>query len=219
MISDSFRSPEDSRLMHRDPFVPSQKLESYFLSLARQIESWREIGSGSVALGIAGLRPRIGASTVAYNLAACLAGTRNTNVCVVECNFGRPFVSRRISNELPGLSDLMRGDRKVENCLQCAGPVRLSLIGPGTLSLAEANRLVNKGFPRVVEELKLNFEWVICDLPVASPLTTCYDLASHLNGAALVVGPKDGLDPMTREATHHFRRLEIDLVGLIRNHS
>lgn len=216
MITETSNSG-NSRGAGRQPFVPSQRLESYFLSLARQLETWRGRSSDSASIGICGLRSGVGASTVAFNLAACLASSRSLSVCVLECNFGNPFVSRRIGQDLPGVSDAMAGTVEIGKCCHPAGPDGLSLVGPGTLGVSAANRLVSSSFNNVLADVRGQFDWIVCDLPVASPLTTCFDLSSTLDGVVLVTGKNDGADPETRDVGRQFRNLGIDLIGLVQN--
>lgn len=199
------------------PFVPSQRLENHFLALARQVETWRGDAAETPTVGIAGIRSGIGTSTVAFNLAACLASSRSLNACVLECHFGHPFVSRRIAASLPGLSDALSGNMEIQSCLHPAGPEGLTLVGPGTLGVAAASRLVSPAFGNVLKEVQSQFDWVICDLPVASPLTSCFDLAANLDGVILVTGTRDGADAPAREIAQQFRNLGIDLIGLVQN--
>jgi len=219
MAVENLNRPNSQSSDKRDPFVPSARLESYFLSLTRQIECWREGVDSSTAIGVTGVRSGVGTSTVAYNLASCISVSRNKDVCVVECNFGKPFVSRRISDQLKGLSDVFAQTITTQQGLNLAGPVRLSLMGPGTLNAKEANRLVIHNFSKVVTELRENYDWIVFDLPIASKLTSCFDMASHLDGVTLVVGEKQGLDKATLAATANFKRLGIELIGLVRNSS
>lgn len=216
MISDtSFNG--SSRSAIKAPFVPSQRLENHFLALARQLETWRANSSETPTIGITGIRSGIGTSTVAFNLAACLAGSRALNACVVECHFGHPFVSRRIASTLCGLSDALDGTAEIQSCIHAAGPEGLSLVGPGTLEVTAANRLVSPAFANILKEIQSQFDWVVCDLPVASPLTTCFDLAASLDGVILVTGTQEGADAPSREIAQQFRNLGIDLIGLVQN--
>lgn len=216
MISETNKT-ESSAMPGRPPFVPSRRLESHFLALSRQLVSWGGSERRNTTIGIAGIRPECGNSTVAYNLASSLAGSRSMRCCVLEANFGKPFVSKRIGSHLLGLSDAMAEAVEIQSCLQAAGPQDVSLVGPGTLDISAASRLVSQSFDNVLQELKAEFDWVLCDLPVASPLTTCFDLAKNLDGVVLVIRPQDNLSPAVREVVSQFRESGVEVIGLVQN--
>jgi len=157
------------------------------LALARQVLRWQAATSGAFALGVMGVEPGVGTSTVAWNLATMLGSLDQGDILLVEADFGRPDVSQRIvpHGDATGLSDVLAGLASPLECIHATAVDSLSILAAGTATAAP-DQLPLEHLLKLNHELATAFRLAVYDLP-AMTRATAATLACQMDGAIIVV--------------------------------
>jgi len=192
------RNQRDLHRARRCGVAPSSSLRRHFFALARQVNQWAQvrkrhgIHGGPIgcefSIGVTSLERRSGRSTVSFNLASALATLRRAHGLLVEADFGKHFITRRLGfSRSPGLSELLLGVADIEESVFETPLSDLSVMGCGRKSVQEALELPFDLLPNMIEEKLQNFGFLVFDLPLANHLTTCHSILPHLDGVILAV--------------------------------
>lgn len=139
------------------------------------------------AIVVTSANPGDGKTTVACNLAIALAQSGKM-VCLVEADLRRPRVADYMG--IPsgsGLSDVLSNQRKLDDVLVPWNRDFLTILPPGQTPPNPSELLESAQMGALVRALKSRFDMVIID---SSPLLAVADaavVASHADGAILVV--------------------------------
>jgi len=129
-----------------------------------------------------------GKSSTALNLGYVLAKDLDRRTIVIDCDLKRPMQHIYAGVwQQPGLAEVLRGTKVVEDCLQRlgeAGPWILTAgaVGDNPLALSKMHQLAD-----LIAELKEKFDYVIIDAPPVLPLADMQVLASMGDLLAYVV--------------------------------
>lgn len=129
-----------------------------------------------------------GKSSTALNLGYVLAKDLDRRTIVIDCDLKRPMQHIYAGVwQQPGLAEVLRGSKVVEDCLQRlgeAGPWILTAgaVGDNPLALSKMHQLAD-----LIVELKEKFDYVIIDAPPVLPLADMQVLASMGDLLAYVV--------------------------------
>lgn len=198
--------------------TPSQHLRRHFVALARRIKHWSSPVQRPVKIGVTSLDRKVGKSTIAFNLAAALARIEVDRVLLVESDFGKHFISRRLgSGGSPGLSEIISSAVEPSECILSTPINRLSVLGSGHISEQESVEMPFDRLGPVLEEDFSQFGYLVFDLPVASDLTSCYSLLPHIDGVVIAVEADKIDQKQIARAKNRIAQSGADLVGLIIN--
>jgi polysaccharide chain length determinant protein (PEP-CTERM system associated) len=129
-----------------------------------------------------------GKSSTALNLGYVLAKDLDRRTIVIDCDLKRPMQHIYAGVwQHPGLVEVLRGTKAVEDCVQRlgeAGPWILpaGAVGDNPLALSKMHQLAD-----LISELKEKFDYVIIDAPPVLPLADMQVLASMGDLLAYVV--------------------------------
>lgn len=129
-----------------------------------------------------------GKSSTALNLGYVLAKDLDRRTIVIDCDLKRPM--QHIYSgvwQQPGLAEVLRGTKVVEDCLQRLGEVgpwilTAGAVGDNPLALSKMHQLAD-----LITDLKEKFDYVIIDAPPVLPLADMQVLASMADLLAYVV--------------------------------
>lgn len=132
--------------------------------------------------------PGEGKSTTATNLAAALG--QMERVLLIDADMRRPSVAKYLGlpKDKPGLSSLVAGAAKLEDCVHHAGEgwgmdvLLAGIIPPNPLEL-----LSSKRFAEVLHELEGKYDRIVIDSPPAGAVSDPLVLAAHANAVIYVV--------------------------------
>lgn len=214
----------DGQLARRKGVAPSVSLRRHFIALARQVNDWwmamEARPDRAFRIGVTSLSGGAGRSTVSFNLAASMASLTRSRVLLVESDFGKHYVSRRLGYaRLPGLSELIAGDAEVNEIIHPTPVANLALMGAGQKSDQDAIELPFSCFSNHFDFLANRFGCVAFDLPVANHLTAFHAISNHLDGVLLTL-ESNQIEP---RLVDRFRR-QVDsqgvpIVGVVINKS
>lgn len=217
------RRQREVKRVRRKGVSPSTKLRRHFIALARQVRHWaesrpiHESGRGT-AIGVTSLAAGTGRSTVSFNLACALTSLSRNPVLLVESDFGKQHVSRRLGlGRAPGLGELLLGVAEVDEVVFSTPMTDLSILGAGRKSDQEALEIPFDPLPHLMGEQLNEFGFLVFDLPLANHLTACHSITPYLDGVVLVV-ESNQIDQ--RQINRFRRQLEsqgIEIVGVVLN--
>ncbi len=131
--------------------------------------------------------PGEGKSATASNLAVAFA-RQGTRVLLVDCDLRRPVLHDVFELVLePGLTDVLRGEVRLEDVLLPSEVENLTLIPGGAYSDSPAELLSSFKMEDVLATLTHDFECVILDCPPILPVTDAAVVAAKSEGTLLVV--------------------------------
>jgi Mrp family chromosome partitioning ATPase len=160
---------------------PSERLLGHFASLAAQVDDWAATAGRPPALGVAGLHRGAGASTVAFNLAAALARRSSAPVALVEADFGFPVLTMP-GRRFAGLSEILSGACRIEQCLQPANVANLEVLAPGGIAPDRAYDLDFELLRPLIAEGFSRHALVIFDLPPLATPSPAWPMLRALSG-------------------------------------
>jgi capsular exopolysaccharide synthesis family protein len=184
------RSPADGIDAHLvsllDPISPwaeQYRTLRYIVEQAHRIEQVSIIAVSAPALGD-------GKTTTAINLAGALAQASDARVVLIDADLRRPALHRYL-----GLGEARRGlvDAILDPTLTLVDVVRpcppfnLSVLPAGTPSPSPYELLKSPRFGRLLEEARLQYEYVIVDTPPLVPIPDCRIIGKHVDGFLFVV--------------------------------
>ena len=217
------RNQKDLQRARRRGVAPSSSLRRHFFALARQVRTWADARPHSpsgrgVAIGVTSLSRGAGKSTISFNLACALTSASRSRVLLVESDFGKHFVTRRLGySRAPGLSEMLLGVADVEETVFPTPLTDLSVIGCGRKSDQEALELPFDALAPIMDEKLNEFGYLIFDLPLASHLTACHSIAPHIDGVILAVESHQ-IDQ--RQINRFRKQIEsqgVDIIGVVLN--
>ena len=215
------REKQERRGARRKGVAPSTSLRPHFVSLARQVSRWADnFQKRPVSIGVTSLNAQAGRSTISFNLASALTSVNREKVLLVEADFGKHYITRRIGEaRSTGLAEVLLGFAEPAEVVHETPLNNLQVIGCGRKSGQEALELPFDLLGNVMAEQFDEYGFTIYDLPVASDLTSCFSIASQLDGIILAVEANQ-IDQ--RHVNRFRRRLEnvgVEILGVVINKS
>ncbi len=203
---------------NRAPTVSyNQRLRPYFLTLARRLQSWSDSRGEGFSIGVSSFKKREGKSTIAFNLAAAMAGLQTENVLLVEADFGNPALSKRMPACSAGLTELICGVGSVEECVVPTSIDHLHILGCGKLNAREAQEKPLESIHSLNSEFRADYRYAIYDLPIVDELNLALLVAKQLDGTVMVVD-SNHVDP---KAIARLRKRSeeygVEMIGLVLN--
>jgi Mrp family chromosome partitioning ATPase len=130
--------------------------------------------------------PVSGTTTVALNIAATLSLDHQAKVLVIDADFARPSLARRLGvSGDPGLADVLGQTIPLAWALQPTSVENLQVLGAGTSTPTTLTAVAND-FPRLMMQVRQWFDWVIVDGGTWVEGPSANALGSACDGAFLV---------------------------------
>ncbi|HEY7556638.1 MAG TPA: CpsD/CapB family tyrosine-protein kinase [Candidatus Binatia bacterium] len=159
-----------------------------------------------------------GTTTVAAQLAISLAPDPKLPVLLVDANFRNPDLHRRF--QVPqegGLSNLLCGEGDFEALLKVTPTKNVFLMTSGKDVLDPAEFIKMADLEDKLIRPAVNFSYIVIDCP---PVNTCPEaimLASHSDGAVLVVQAGETRREVVLEARQRLAHAKVNLLGAVLN--
>ncbi len=141
-------------------------------------------------LAVAGCRRGDGRTTTALQLGRELAAL-GKQVLVIRADLRR-------STDSTGLSQILRGEAALRDCVHATRHPGLFMLPPGKRPEEPVELLSGQAFPALLEEAKEAYDWILLDTPPLDRFIDAAILASHSDGAVLVVR-RDGISRQEAE--------------------
>ena len=211
-------SRQDWRIAQRHGISPSTHLRRHFVALARRVKHWAGTCNRPTKIGVTSLDRRVGKSTISFNLASALTRIESDQVLLVEADFGKHFVSRRLGFAgTPGLSEIICSGNEPQNCILPTPIGDLSVLGSGHISEQESVEMPFDLLGPILDNNFDQFGYLIFDLSVASDLTSCYSILPYMDGVIIAVEAGNIDRKQIGRAKNRLANMGVELIGLVIN--
>ncbi len=161
--------------------------------------------------------PGEGKSTTAVNFAIMLA-QQGQRVLLVDSDLRRPSLHRALDLlREPGLTNLLVGDASVREAIRPNVLPNLDVLPSGPFPPNPSELLNSKAMVRLLEELEGRYTQVIVDSPPVLAVTDAAVLATHTDGAVLVLRSGETEQRAAERSVDQLRRLGVRLFGAVLN--
>jgi capsular exopolysaccharide synthesis family protein len=160
--------------------------------------------------------PAEGKTTTATNLALAYAEDPRRRTLLIDADLRRPSLSRSITpTPTIGLTDVLEGRATLDQALIELADSKLWVLPSGAPSQAPLELLQQRSFGSLISELRRRFDRIVIDAPPTVPFTDAALLASHADGALLVVRAGTTTAPLIRRARESLSGA--NLLGVLLN--
>lgn len=220
----SSRDQKDRQRAKRMGVAPSVSLRSHFVSLARQVRRWSDsradVRDRPLTIGVTSLNSGAGKSTVSYNLGAAICSIGRTRTLLIESDFGRHHITRRLGQaRSAGLTEILIGLSEAEDVIHETPISDLQVMGCGRKSDQEALELPFDYLPELFSDKLSHYGCVVFDLPIANHLTACDSITPFLDGIILTVEANQIDHRLINRFRKNAETFGVDIIGLVINKS
>ena len=190
-----------------------EQLESYQMLRTNLLFSLPQAGCKKLLVTCAGAGE--GKSTVCVNLGMTFART-GSNTLLVDCDLRSPSLHRYLglSGKL-GLSSLLAGMAKLDECLVATPAEHLALLPAGILPPNPLALLESPVMPALLADLEKRFDCILFDTPPAALLPDALAVAKQAHGALFVVRQGESRYGEINKALQALARAQVEALGFV----
>lgn len=161
--------------------------------------------------------PGEGKTTFAVNLALAHAHTKKT--LLVDADLRRPAVGKAFGFEptAKGLSDLVAGTAKLNECLHRIKDSNLVIISSGVIPPNPLELLHSERFRETLQSLMQHFDVVVIDSAPVELVSDALVIADQATGVLFVTRAMSTPVPLARKALQRIRRAHGNIIGVVLN--
>jgi capsular exopolysaccharide synthesis family protein len=161
--------------------------------------------------------PAEGKSSVSCALALSFAASEQT--LLVDTDLRKPSVGRsfQLSANFPGLSELLAGQVKLEDCLYLHQPSGLYVLPAGRHSPNPAEFIASQAFKGLMDSMAQRFQRIILDSPPCHAAADSLQLSQLCDGVIFVVKSESTSRRIIRNSFKLLRNVGAPLIGTIVN--
>jgi capsular exopolysaccharide synthesis family protein len=209
----------------RSDGIPGSNLVDSFGAFSSVSEAYRAIRIGILlsqaeappkAILITSGYPTEGKTVTAINTASAFA-QMGENVLLIDADLRRPRCHQVLQvTQGAGLTEILTGNRTLEDVVCSTGIDRLSLITAGSLPPNPGELLGSKKMTALISDLKQRYDCVLIDSAPIIPVTDSLLLASKVDGVVLVAGPRTSREDLRTVCSRLFQ-LRAKILGVVLN--
>lgn len=161
--------------------------------------------------------PGEGKSTVAINLA--LAHAQTKRVLLIDGDMRRPSIAKvlGLDNTHPGLSMLVLGMQKLENCVYKIEGTSLEVLTAGSIPPNPLELLLSEKFKELLVQLRETYDTIIIDSPPVQLVSDAVVLSSMATGVVFVLKADATPFQLARRAIRAMQRGGAPMYGVVLN--
>jgi capsular exopolysaccharide synthesis family protein len=161
--------------------------------------------------------PAEGKSSVSCALALSFAASEQT--LLVDTDLRKPSVGRsfQLPANFPGLSELLAGQVKLEDCLYLHQPSGLYVLPAGRHSPNPAEFIASQAFKGLMDSMAQRFQRIILDSPPCHAAADSLQLSQLCDGVIFVVKSESTSRRIIRNSFRLLRNVGAPLIGSIVN--
>ncbi len=194
---------------------PDQPISKEYAALLGKMLAGQK-PSGATTLLLAGVRSRVGATTVLLNLAVVAAADMK-RVVVVDANWAKPGLASRLGQPaVAGIQEVVAGTLALEQAVLKTPVAGLHLLPASSLGLP-ARPLACEAMVWLLAWLRERFDLVLVDAPALDETAEIAPIAQHADGLFLVL-PQGETPARDKDLAQAIASLGNRLRGLIHTH-
>ncbi|MDO5011045.1 MAG: CpsD/CapB family tyrosine-protein kinase [Intestinibacter bartlettii] len=182
----------------------------------REVRTYLGINKDTKTILITSAEMDEGKTTIACNLASCFAELEDTKVLLIDCDFAKRGVSRYFNIEnARGISDIVFGNNKVEECIQKVG--FLDVITSGARPSNTSILLNSQSMKNVIKKFREEYDYVFIDSPPISRMNDACIITQYVDGT-LIVNAVGAIDSRIAKITlEKLNKVGANILGVILN--
>ena len=156
----------------------------------REIRTYLTINDEMKTILVTSAEMNEGKTTTICNLAKCFGELDDIKVILIDCDFKKRGVSRKLGIQNPfGVSDIVFGNKKLDECIQKVEDI--DVLPSGGVPNNTSMLLNSKVMKNLVNELREKYDYVFIDSPPICRLNDACIIAQYADGTVLVNASKE----------------------------
>ena len=182
----------------------------------REIRTYLTINDEMKTILVTSAEMNEGKTTTICNLAKCFGEFDDIKVILIDCDFKKRGVSRKLGISNPfGVSDIVFGNKKLDECIQKVEDI--DVLPSGGVPNNTSMLLNSKVMKNLVSELREKYDYVFIDSPPICRLNDACIIAQYVDGTVLVNASKE-IDPKVAKLTlEKLKKVGANIIGVVLN--
>ena len=182
----------------------------------REIRTYLTINDEMKTILITSAEMNEAKTTTICNLAKCFGELDDIKVILIDCDFKKRGVSRKLGISNPfGVSDIVFGNKKLDECIQKVEDI--DVLPSGGVPNNTSMLLNSKAMKNLVSELREKYDYVFIDSPPICRLNDACIIAQYVDGTVLVNASKE-IDPKVAKLTlEKLKKVGANIIGVVLN--
>ena len=182
----------------------------------REIRTYLTINDEMKTILVTSAEMNEGKTTTICNLAKCFGEFDDIKVILIDCDFKKRGVSRKLGISNPfGVSDIVFGNKKLDECIQKLEDI--DVLPSGGVPNNTSMLLNSKAMKNLVSELREKYDYVFIDSPPICRLNDACIIAQYVDGTVLVNASKE-IDPKVAKLTlEKLKKVGANIIGVVLN--
>lgn len=182
----------------------------------REIRTYLTINDNMKTILVTSAEMNEGKTTTICNLAKCFGELDDIKVILIDCDFKKRGVSRKLGISNPfGVSDIVFGNKKLDECIQKVEDIDVLTSGgvPNNTSML----LNSKVMKNLVSELREKYDYVFIDSPPICRLNDACIIAQYVDGTVLVNASKEIDSKVAKLTLEKLKKVGANIIGVVLN--
>ena len=182
----------------------------------REIRTYLTINDEMKTILVTSAEMNEGKTTTICNLAKCFGELDDIKVILIDCDFKKRGVSRKLGIQNPfGVSDIVFGNKKLDECIQKVEDIDVLPSGwvPNNTSMI----LNSKVMKNLVNELREKYDYVFIDSPPICRLNDACIIAQYVDGTVVVNASKEIDSKVAKLTLEKLKKVGANVIGVVLN--
>ena len=182
----------------------------------REIRTYLTINDNMKTILVTSAEMNEGKTTTICNLAKCFGELDDIKVILIDCDFKKRGVSRKLGIGNPfGVSDIVFGNKKLDECIQKVEDI--DVLPSGGVPNNTSMLLNSKVMKNLVNELREKYDYVFIDSPPICRLNDACIIAQYVDGTVLVNASKEIDSKVAKLTLEKLKKVGANVVGVVLN--
>ena len=182
----------------------------------REIRTYLTINDEMKTILVTSAEMNEGKTTTICNLANCFGELDDIKVILIDCDFKKRGVSRKLGISNPfGVSDIVFGNKKLDECIQKVEDI--DVLPSGGVPNNTSMLLNSKAMKNLVSELREKYDYVFIDSPPICRLNDACIIAQYVDGTVLVNASKEIDSKVAKLTLEKLKKVGANVIGVVLN--
>ena len=182
----------------------------------REIRTYLTINDEMKTILVTSAEMNEGKTTTICNLAKCFGEFDDIKVILIDCDFKKRGVSRKLGISNPfGVSDIVFGNKKLDECIQKVEDI--DVLPSGGVPNNTSMLLNSKVMKNLVNELREKYDYVFIESPPICRLNDACIIAQYADGTVLVNASKEIDSKVAKLTLEKLKKVGANVIGVVLN--
>ena len=182
----------------------------------REIRTYLTINDEIKTILVTSAEMNEGKTTTICNLAKCFGELDDIKVILIDCDFKKRGVSRKLGIQNPfGVSDIVFGNKKLDECIQKVEDI--DVLPSGGVPNNTSMLLNSKVMKNLVNELREKYDYVFIDSPPICRLNDACIIAQYVDGTVVVNASKEIDSKVAKLTLEKLKKVGANVIGVVLN--